>query len=181
MIITSGSCKGRRVKTVKTNDVRPTSSKIRESIFNILQSSIAGAVMLDLFAGSGIVGLEAFSRGAKKVVFVEKNSKVFKVLKENIANFDLEHELIFSDAILALDRLGKESFDIIFIDPPYAMEDLIDSALTKIRQNNLLSKDGIVIIEHGPSYDFKKAKESSCFTVLKEKKYGDTCITMLTI
>ena len=179
MIITGGSLKGRRIKTIASREVRPTSSKIRESIFNIIQSMHQSFdLVLDLFAGSGIIGLEAYSRGARKVVFVEKNPKVAKILRENLGNFDFDYELIISDAIRALDKLKGNKFDFIFIDPPYA-SGLIEPALVKIRNNELLAADGIVIIEHSPDYDVNNLAVTLDFEILKEKKYGDTAITII--
>ena len=180
MIITGGLNKGQKVKTVNSREVRPTSAKVRESIFNIIQNSIAGSVMLDLFAGSGIIGLEAMSRGAKKVVFVEKNYKVAEILKENLSQFELDCELIITDAVLALDRLKGYKFDIIFADPPYAMSNIIEPILEKIRDNDLLyTTQGIVIIEHSPDYNAAETGKNTGFEVLKQKKYGDTAITIL--
>lgn len=185
MIITGGSQRGRKVKTVKSREVRPTSSKVRESIFNIIQSTslrnnlcCGEAVILDLFAGSGILGLESFSRGAKKVVFVEKNPSVAKILKENLANFDFDYELIISDAISALDKLKNITFDFIFIDPPYS-SGLVETALDKIKINNLLKSDSLIIIEHSSDFDVNKLAEKLNFEILKEKQYGDTAVTFL--
>jgi len=178
MIITGGSCKGRKINTVKSREVRPTSSKIRESIFNMIYSSITESVMLDLFAGSGIMGLEALSRGAKKVYFVENNPKVYRLLKENLANFDSNYEIKFSDALIALDSFQNTKLDIIFIDPPYA-SGLIEPVLIKIKDNSLLSEDGIVIIEHSSNLKISDMITELGFNILKEKKYGDTSITIV--
>jgi 16S rRNA (guanine(966)-N(2))-methyltransferase RsmD len=179
MIITGGAHKGRKIKTVKSAEVRPTSSKVRESIFNIIQNMHhSNAVVLDLFAGSGILGLEAFSRGAKEVIFVEKNPKVAKLLKENISNFDIDYELIISDAISALDRFKGIAFDLIFIDPPYA-SGLIEPSLRKIKNNELLKQDAIIIVEHDCTFNVSEIAELLDFGIIKTKKYGDTCITIL--
>lgn len=179
MIITAGSFKGRHVKTVQTHDVRPTSSKVRESIFNIIQTSIANSVMLDLFAGSGIMGLEAASRGAQKVFFVEKSLHVIRLLEENLGHFDIAHEIIRSDAIHALERFKPEYFDIIFIDPPYNSK-LIELSLDKIVKHNLLKQDGVIILEHASTMDVHEKIDRNCFEIVKEKKYGDTSITIIT-
>ncbi|OGI17850.1 MAG: 16S rRNA (guanine(966)-N(2))-methyltransferase RsmD [Candidatus Melainabacteria bacterium RIFOXYA12_FULL_32_12] len=183
MIITGGSQKGRKIKTVKSREVRPTSSKVRESIFNIIQSISdilhhGDAVVLDLFAGSGILGLEAFSRGPKKVIYVEKSPDVASLLKENLAGFDLDYELIISDAILALDRFKNITFDLIFIDPPYA-SGLIEPSLSKIKSNNLLNSEGIIVVEHSPDYNTTEIAQNLGYEILREKKYGDTAITIL--
>ncbi|MDD3013225.1 MAG: 16S rRNA (guanine(966)-N(2))-methyltransferase RsmD [Candidatus Gastranaerophilales bacterium] len=178
MIITGGSCKGRKINTVKSREVRPTSSKIRESIFNIIYSSITNSVMLDLFAGSGILGLEALSRGAKKVYFIENNPKVYRLLKENLINFDFDYEIKFSDALAALDNFQDTKFNIIFIDPPYA-SGLIEPVLKKIKNNMLLSKDGIAIIEHSSNLQITDMTLGLGLNIIKEKKYGDTSITIV--
>lgn len=183
MIITGGSLRGRKVNTVKSKDVRPTSSKVRESIFNIIQSISdilhhGNAVVLDLFAGSGIVGLEAYSRGAKKIYFIEKNPNVAKVLKENLSLFDFDYELIIANALSALDRFADTAFDLIFIDPPYA-SGLIEPSLNKIKDNKLLKPEGLIIVEHSLDYDTAKIATNLDFEILKEKKYGDTAITIL--
>jgi 16S rRNA (guanine966-N2)-methyltransferase len=185
MIITGGFQKGRKIKTVKSRDVRPTSSKVRESIFNMLQSSIENTVMLDLFAGSGIMGLEALSRGAKKVVFIEKSFNVAKILKENLAGYNfvdeiptIDYEIFITDAVKFLDKSNNIKFDIIFIDPPYA-SGLIAPSLTKIKEKNILQPDGLIIIEHSPDYKVSDIANSLGFSILKEKKYGDTCITII--
>ena len=183
MLITGGFLKRRKINTVESKEVRPTSSKVRESIFNIIQSNSdilhhGDAVVLDLFAGSGILGLEAYSRGAKKVIYVEKNPNAVSLLKENLAQFDIAYELIVSDAILALDRFENITFDLIFIDPPYASK-LIEPSLSKIKSNNLLNPDGIIVVEHNPKYNTAEIALNLGYEVLREKKYGDTAITIL--
>lgn len=178
MIITGGRFRGRKIKTVKTNDVRPTSSKVRESIFNIIQSSIAGSVMLDLFAGSGIMGLEAASRGAVKVVYSEKNHKVFSLLRDNLRAFDFEYELNFGDSVKTLDKFAKDSFDLIFVDPPYKAG-LFQPVLEKIFQNKILKEDGIIVIEHASDDCMDDFIGSIGFTVISSKKYGDTSIRVI--
>ncbi len=176
LIITAGTWKGKKVKTLESYDVRPTSSKVRESIFNILQTKIQSAMVLDLFAGSGIVGFEALSRGAEKVIFVEKSHKVLQNLQQNISSFDCNCEVIFSDALIALDKIDNIQFDLIFIDPPYK-SDLIIPVLEKIKNNNLLNTDGIILVEHPKGTNFDDILDR--FTIFKEKKYGDTYLTFL--
>lgn len=172
MNITGGKFNGRKITTVKSNDVRPTSSKVRSSIFNMLNSmdiNFGEAIFLDLFAGSGIMGLEALSRGAKKAVFVEENSNTLKLIKQNLIKFDTNFETFNMDALRFLDRT-QDKFDIIFIDPPY-MAGLYDSVIEKILQKNLLNKDGILILEAPIGYT-----PSPDITVIKEKTYGKTKI-----
>lgn len=165
MIITAGKYKGRRIKTPKT-DVRPTSSKIRQSIFNIIHVD-ENTRFLDLFAGSGIMGLEALSRGAKKAVFVEKNPQT---IKQNLSIAETGASLIVGDAVRVLEKL--ESFNFIFLDPPYD-SDLYEPALAKIKELNLIEDGGFIVVEH----DCKHNIEAD-FEIYKTKKYGDTCLTI---
>jgi 16S rRNA (guanine(966)-N(2))-methyltransferase RsmD len=172
MNITGGKFNGRKITTVKSNDVRPTSSKVRASIFNMLNSmniDLGVAVFLDLFAGSGIMGLEALSRGAKKAVFVEKNPTTYKLIKQNLNNFDADFETFNMDALRFLDKTS-EKFDIIFVDPPY-MAGLYDSVIEKICTNELLSKKGVLILE--APLDYKLPQK---IIPIKKKSYGNTKI-----
>jgi len=172
MNITGGKFNGRKITTVKSNDVRPTSSKVRSSIFNMLNSRVVdfgGLLFLDLFAGSGIMGLEALSRGAEKAVFVEKNLTTYKLIQKNLLNFDADFEIFNMDALKFLDRT-KEKFDIIFVDPPY-MSGIYDSVIETIQSKNLLTENGILIIEAPLGYTLPNN-----ISVTKEKTYGDTKI-----
>lgn len=188
MRITGGTEKGKTVQTVKSQDVRPTSSKVRESIFNIIQLNDSGTIfyegetiVLDLFAGSGIMGLEALSRGAKKVVFVEKNPRHAEIIKKNIHNFfgvgDKKTKLIISDALKALETIN-EQFNFIFVDPPYALG-LYEPILKKIEENNILQTEGIIVLEHPSAMDVPGTISGTEFKVYKTKIYGDTGITVL--
>lgn len=211
MRITGGREKGKTVQTVKSQDVRPTSSKVRESIFNIIQLNESGTIfyegetiVLDLFAGSGIMGLESLSRGAKKVVFVEKNARHAEIIKKNIHNFlgcqgegaqpphrtipqslegggqgvsDKKTKLIISDALKALETIN-EQFNFIFVDPPYD-SGLYEPILKKIEENNILQAQGIIVLEHPSAMDISGTISRTEFKVYKTKIYGDTGITVL--
>lgn len=170
MNITGGKFRGRKITTVKSNDVRPTSSKIRASIFNMLSSmgvEIEEIVFLDLFAGSGIMGLEALSRGAKKTVFIEKNPATYNLIKKNLSSFDANCEVFSTDALKFLDKT-EQKFDIIFIDPPY-QAGLYDEILIKAPKN--LIAEGLLIIEAPLEYTL-----SGTMNILKHKVYGGTQI-----
>ena len=119
MRITAGKFKNKQIKTIDSDLIRPTLSKIRESLFNVLQNEIEDAIFLDLFAGSGIVGIEAVSRGASEVVFIEKNPKHYKLLKENLKNLDFKNKTFLADSTNMLERFNEGYFDVIFSDPPY--------------------------------------------------------------
>ncbi len=170
MQITAGKYKGRRLKTPK-DKVRPTSSKIRESIFNMI--NVEGMRVLDLFAGSGIMSLEALSRGAVEVICVEKSPEVVKILRQNLAIAESRINLMVGDALKILDRMAEEKFDFIFIDPPYISR-LYEPVLNKIKQKNILNEGGFIVVEHDCNVNI-----ASEFEIYKAKKYGDTCITIL--
>jgi len=181
MRVTGGICKGKSLLCPKGNGVRPTSSKVRESIFNILQLSQEGTnfydgktIFLDLFAGSGIMGMEALSRGASQTVFVEKNCLHSEILKKNLKNFgEFSHEVVVSDAVKFLQNTDK-NFNLIFIDPPYA-SNLYQPVLNEILQKNILADDGIIILEHAKSF----LPDVNGFELYKTKNYGDTSITII--
>ena len=189
MRITGGKYKGKAVKTIKGQEVRPTSSKVRESIFNIIQLSESGTVfyegetvMLDLFAGSGIMGLESLSRGVAEVVFIEKNPKHAGIIRQNINSVlscEENAKVIISDAIKSLDKLDQK-FNFIFIDPPYA-SGLYEPVLLKIQKNNLLADNGFIVLEYASGMNPEKSISKTNFETYKSKTYGDTGIAILTI
>ena len=186
MRITGGTHKGQTVQTVKGQEVRPTSSKVRESIFNIIQLNESGTVfyegettVLDLFAGSGIMGLEALSRGATRAVFVEKNPQHAAIIKKNILNCHSENtKLIVADALKILDKLD-EKFNFIFVDPPYA-SGLYEPVLQKIHDNKILAEAGFIILEYASNLNIPEIAEKSGFKTYRAKTYGDTGIAVLT-
>lgn len=170
MNITGGRFRGRKITTVKSNDVRPTSSKIRASIFNMLNSlgiDLEEAAFLDLFAGSGIMGLEALSRNVKKSVFIEKNPTTFNLIKKNLSGFDANFEVFNTDALKFLDKT-EQKFNIIFIDPPYKAG-LYDAVLKKSQK--VLNPKGILIVEAPLEYNLPNN-----LNILKHKTYGNTQI-----
>ena len=175
MIITSGTYRGRKVKAPDENITRPTLSKIRESVFNTLFSIIdfEDKVFLDTFAGSGIMGLEALSRGFKGVLAIEKNPKIAKILKENYANIKLTPNLVVGDSSKVLARL-KEGFDVIYIDPPY-LSGIYLEVIKTIKDKNLLNQGGVIVLEHTE----KLVVENIGFSLIKQKKYSDKFITFL--
>ncbi len=187
MIITAGKYKGRKVKTLKSADVRPTSSKVRESIFNMVQLSENTTAFyegptkfLDLFAGSGIMGLEALSRGAQSAVFAEKNPEAIKVLKENLSIVENQENIVLMpyDALKTLNKFKKCEFNFIFIDPPYK-SGLYKPALKLISKKEILINNGIIALEHESGKNFSGLANELGFEVYKTKKYGDTAITII--
>lgn len=182
MRIIAGEFKGRKLDRVDTELIRPTSDMVREALFSILGDMVIESRFLDLFAGSGGVGIEAYSRGANKVVFVDAASDSIRVLKNNLKKINIieETEIIHNDYIAAIERLSFQGskFDIIFIDPPYKMGIALDAA-KKVQENNLLSKDGVIIIEH-QSKDIMP-ETTGIFELFKEKKYGSVSLSFYAI
>lgn len=174
MNITAGIYKGSKVKAPDEKIVRPTLSKIRESIFNTLFSMMdfGGKCFLDVFAGSGIMGLEALSRGFN-VLALEKNPQVAKILKENYQNIKLEPNLIIGNSLKILEKLDKK-FDVIYLDPPY-LSGIYEDTLAKIKENFILNEGGIVILEHTASINW----EEYGFELIKQKKYSKKFVTFL--
>ena len=175
MIITAGIYKGRKVTAPDEKIVRPTLSKIRESIFNTLFSMMDfnSKTFLDMFAGSGIMGLEALSRGFESVLALEKNPKVARILKENYENIKIKPNLIVGDS---LEQKIKEQFDVIYLDPPY-FSGIYEKSLEKIKKDSLLKDKGVVILEHVTEICWNDFG----FELIKQKKYSDKFVTFLTI
>ena len=144
MRVITGSARGRRLKEPVGRDIRPTTDKVKESLFNIVQFDIEGRRVLDMFAGTGQLGIEALSRGAREAVFLDEDSRAVRLVKENLAACGLEGRVLQGDAIGLLRALGK--FDVIFIDPPYDAG-LAVRALEEIKKIDILSDGGIIVCE----------------------------------
>jgi 16S rRNA (guanine(966)-N(2))-methyltransferase RsmD len=149
--VIAGSAKGRRLATLRTLALRPTPDRVREALFNILGERIDGAAVLDLFAGSGAVGLEALSRGARVAVFVEVHEPACRLIESNLQRCRLEAQarVWCRDALQAIPALTQQGqrFDVIFLDPPY-QSPLLEEALERLGDARLLCDDGQVIAEH---------------------------------
>jgi 16S rRNA (guanine(966)-N(2))-methyltransferase RsmD len=150
--IIAGEGKGRRLKAPRGLDTRPTAARVRQTLFDILAARLPGCRFLDAFAGSGAVGLEALSRGAALVVFVESAAGAVAALRANadaLARAGGKVRVLRQDARAALAALADagESFDVIYVDPPYA-SDLYEKALEQAGRNGLLGEDGVVVAEH---------------------------------
>ena len=167
MRIISGKYKGRKLNTFKGFDIRPTSDMARESLFNILGDLIYGSRFLDLFAGSGAVGIEAISRGASEVVFMDKSNESLNLIKSNLSLIN-ENAKIYKGNSLFLIKEQTKSFDIIFCDPPYDFEE-IKIVFEIVKNNNLLSDGGLIIYEHEKN---RRTQDFEGFVLNKSKKYG---------
>lgn len=178
MRVISGERKGMPLKAVNGVTTRPTTDKVKESLFNILGPFFNDGTVLDLFAGSGGLGIEALSRGMEHGVFIEKDSKAFQNLKENIAKCRYEDrtEVYRNDATRALKLLIKRDFqaDLIFLDPPYNKHMYYD-LVKDIIENNVIHPQGTIVCEH--EYKMELPEEVEGFTKYREEKYGDTKIS----
>ena len=174
MRVIAGSAKGRKLKTLDGDEVRPTTDKVKEAIFSSIQFDLPQAVVLDLFAGSGQMGIEALSRGAEKVVFVDISSKSLSVTKENLSSLDMLRcsELFQTNAIDFLDR-NDGKYDIAILDPPYR-KNLILQSLKKM--GNHINYDGTVICEHESELELTDKVEN--FFVKKRYNYGKISVTV---
>lgn len=144
MRVITGSARGRKLKTPENYDIRPTTDNVKESVFNIIQFDIEGRRVLDLFAGTGQLGIECLSRGASSAVFVDQSREAVKIVKENLKACGLTGTVVQADALSFLRTCGK--FDIIFVDPPYD-SDLYESVLNTVNSIDILSDGGIIICE----------------------------------
>ena len=172
MRIIAGSARSLPLRAPEGMDTRPTSDQIKETLFNMLQYDIPGSYFLDLFAGSGQIGLESLSRGGEYSVFVENNRKAAKCIEENIkfTKFDKNAHLLVSDVVSALYTLeGKYKFDIVFMDPPYNKE-LEKEVLKYLATSSLLKEDSKIVVEASTETDFDYVEELG-FEITKYKKY----------
>lgn len=174
MRVTTGSRKGGQLVKNNLSHVRPTTDKVKQALFTKLQFFIIGKRALDLFSGTGALGIEAISRGAKQVVFVDKNAKSVQMTKQNLNKLNLDATVVKCDALKFLEK-QTEPFDLILVDPPYS-SDLYIPVLDLIHKQNLLANDGIIVCEH------EKWKNIECdsFDVLDEKRYGNIVLTYFT-
>jgi 16S rRNA (guanine966-N2)-methyltransferase len=181
MRIISGTSKGRKLVTPRSQFLRPTSDRVKESIFNILQDEIVGKVVLDLFAGTGNLGIEALSRGAKKTIFIEKGRQALRLIQRNLTQFGLEErsEILPKDANRAIGILKQkgESFDLILMDPPY-LKGLIQKTLMKLNSHQIYHKDSILVIEHNRREPLSIVMEG--WNLIRQRRIGDTLISFLT-
>ncbi len=175
MRIISGKYKGRVLKGYTLKGTRPTMDRVKESLFASIQDYLDNSVCLDLFAGSGNLGIEALSMGSREVVFVDKEYMACKTIKSNLDMLDnnLNTTILTMDYLKAIEKLYPKKFDIIFLDPPYKT-DYIEKSLKRISELNILN--GIVVLE---SDSLDKLNFSDYYDEIKTKKYGDKYIRIL--
>ena len=175
MRVISGKFRGRKLNTLAGNSVRPTSDKIKEAVFSIIQFEIEGVRFLDLFAGSGQMGIEAISRGAREVVFVDSRRDSISVVNQNLNLLKLKDNVsvVNCDSLLFLKKTD-EHFDVVYIDPPYAT-DLLESSL-EIMDSVMNKENGIVICESPADKELPSAIKG--FPNVKKYRYGKICVAV---
>ncbi|MGL5259299.1 MAG: 16S rRNA (guanine(966)-N(2))-methyltransferase RsmD [Lachnospiraceae bacterium] len=168
--VIAGKAKRLSLKTPASMHTRPTTDRIKETLFNMIQNDVAGTVFIDLFSGSGSIGIEALSRGAKKVYFIENNKEALACIRENLLFTKLQENAVVlsSDYKMAISQI-RDKVDYIFMDPPYE-SDLEFQALIELKKNELISNHSIIIIEALLKKDFSKVSEFG-YEIIKEKKY----------
>lgn len=164
MRIISGKYKGKKLKGFNIEGTRPTMDRVKESLFGMIQTYIPGSIVLDLFAGSGALGLEAISNGAKKCYLIDNNQMAIQTIKDNSQNIDENLKILKIDYKKFL-KTTDETFDIIFLDPPYK-ENQLDKSLRIIEERKLLNNGGIVICE------YETGEPKTNLKLIKEKSYG---------
>ena len=179
MRVISGKSRGKKLFSLEGDNTRPTLDRVKEALFNIIQNNIEDAVVLDLFAGSGALGIEALSRGAKEVVFCDKVLEAIKVIEKNVQETNnLEKSTIINkDFNWVLENINKK-FDLVFLDPPYKTN-FATIALQKIIMSNLLTENGIIVME---TDDIKKENEIEKIEsaeIFDKRKYGSVWLIFI--
>ena len=176
MRVISGTARGIVLKTPEGLNTRPTADRVKEALFSIIQFEVPGTRVLDLFGGTGQLGIEAMSRGAQSAVFVDASDVACKLIRENLkrTSFQEKSKVIRSDYMNFL-KNSQEKFDIIFLDPPY-MEDFLENSLKMITEIDILQSGGIIVTER--PLEKILPFEFPGFTRSKDYKYGKTVLTL---
>jgi 16S rRNA (guanine(966)-N(2))-methyltransferase RsmD len=183
MRVIAGSYRSRILKSLKGLALRPTSDRLRETLFNVLGREVAGSRFLDLFAGTGAIGIEALSRGAAEAVFVENHAPAAALIRRNLKSLDIRNgaTVLAVDALRGMGMLAAREkneisgFNYIFLDPPYAAANEYARVLESLGSRNLLAPGGVVIAEHRRSFDLpKEAGAFYCYRVLQQ---GDAALS----
>lgn len=177
MIISSGKFRGRKLVDNHFDHIRPTADIVKQAMFNKLSFEVQDAKVLDLFCGTGALGIEAISRGAKEVVFADKDTRSLSQTKLNLKNLEVnDARVLKGDFKDVLKKLRGEKFDIVLLDPPY-MSGAYEDALALIKENELLSLNGIIVCEHDKGVEI----DSQGFNQIDQKRYGTKMVTYFTL
>ncbi|AOZ96401.1 16S rRNA (guanine(966)-N(2))-methyltransferase RsmD [Butyrivibrio hungatei DSM 14810] len=171
MRVIAGSARRLRLLTPEGNDTRPTQDRIKETLFNMIQNDVPGAVFIDLFAGSGGIGIEALSRGASRAYFIENAAKAYKCIMENLktTHFEDVATVFKQDVVIALRNIHEKEADIIFIDPPY-QAGLYERTLSQLSNMSYVTENTMIILESAVDMDFSFVSDYG-FEVRREKEY----------
>lgn len=179
MRVISGLLRSRRIDSPKGRDVRPTSDRVRESLFSVIERDVQDACVLDLFAGSGALGIEAISRGASFVTFVELSPRVAGVLRENLRALEIEEKasVTVGDAMETVRDLSRRRarFGVVFMDPPYS-RGLSAAASSAVAEGGILAEDGVMVVEHAKK-DILEAPPGG-FWLARFLEFGDTVVSI---
>lgn len=179
MRIVAGSARGRPLMTPKGPGIRPTADRVRETIFNVLGQWTEGLTVLDLYAGTGALALEAISRGATRAVLVDQGREALKLCRENTdaLGFGEQAEILAMPVARAVQTLGKSgrAFDLVFADPPYAAR-VVQEVIEQVVGNRLLSPEGTLVIEHDRRESAPETHEG--LGQIDQRRFGDTLVTM---
>ena len=181
MRIVAGQFRSRQIKSLRGRELRPTSDRLRETLFNVLSPVIEGSRFLDIFAGTGAIGIEALSRRAQEVVFLEKHNPAVKLIRENLAALAIVHgfQILSGDAFHSLEKLAHSNdapaFDIVFLDPPYAATNEYERILQLLGSAALLSPSAIVIAEH--HHKLKLPAEAGILRLYRFLRQGDAALS----
>ncbi len=175
MRILAGSFKGKTLFYPRNKKMRPTQGLVRAAVFNILGAMISGARVGDFFSGAGSLGIEALSRGARSVVFVDNDPEALRFLKRNLDALSVSAEIRRGDVVRIIPNLSGEQLDIVLLDPPYDTG-LAQAAVEKLAESGRIAADGVIVVEHS-----RRESISPCPGLALDKKrvYGDTIVSIL--
>lgn len=178
MRVISGLRKGHKLKTPKGSDVRPTEDRVKESLFNILNKIDGDSIILDGFAGSGSIGIEFLSRGAKLAYFVDRSAESIKSIEENLSHtkFKDQSKVIKKDLLIEIKAFKKDNikFDYIYLDPPFNQLNLVQKVLNELSINDILNSNGEIIIEHEKELELEERLYN--FEKVDYRKYGSKIV-----
>ena len=177
MRVIAGKYKGRTLFSPKDQSVRPTTDRIKENVFNLLQGRIPGAAFLDLFGGTGAMSVEALSRGATRAVVVDASPESVALIKKNFAKVGVgkEAQILEVPYDIALKRLVGDRFDVVYLDPPYRAA-YYEDILTRIAESDILAAEGVVVFEHATEREFPS---HPAYETLDRRKYGSVTLEIL--
>jgi len=173
--VISGKCKGKKLLVPERMKVRPLLARVKKSVFSIIENKLQGATFLDLFSGIGSIGIEALSRGAKKVVFVESNKEIAEFLKKNIKLTGFFNQtIVYKENVFKICSKLNEQFDVVFIDPPYEKYDSM-RLLSLFKDGNLVKENGLVLLHH--FYLTKVPAQVGTLNLITKRRYGQNMVS----